>query len=149
MRINIYLTSEEAEKANSSSSSFTPLPEGDYTLSIEDVEQRVSANGRPRLNIRCSVINHPEHNGRVIFYSCPLPWVNNGAVDASGAGFLINLYRGIGKTWTGTEIDTDELIGQVFTAHVVQKPRIRGGVPAVDESGEPIIDNDIKKIYRA
>ena len=148
MKVNMYLTAAEAEKAVGNGS-FTPLPVNDYILMIDSIEQRVSRSGRPGLNIKCSVINDPKYTGRIVFYSCPLPWINNGEIDASGGGFLISLFKGIGMEWKGTEFDTDDLIGQSFKAHVIQKPRVRGSAPVLDTNGNQIIDNDVKKIYRA
>ncbi len=147
--INIGMTQEEATQAGASTStSYEPLPEGDYELQIDSVEQKLSARkGRPMLNFKFVVINDPSYNGRFVFRSAPLPWTNpaTNAFESSGIGILTSICEGCGVQWNAQELDTDDLHGLNCTAKIVIKDRMKDGQPVKDDAGQPVRDNEIKK----
>ena len=152
--IDLGITAKDAEKAGTGGN-FPPLPEDDYELSIHGAEQRQWPSGRPNLNVRFDVINHPQFTGRVVFKSYPLPWINTrGEEDSGGIGMLHSLFTGCGTSWEDTSFDTEDLIGATCKARVIQKARMtKNGdgelVEVTDENGNPVFDNDIRKVYPA
>lgn len=149
--IDINMTAENVEKEAATSGGNKPyptIPAGDYELVIADTKEAFAKNNRPMLKVRLEVMNHEAHNGHVLWYNCPLPWINeNGEHDNSGIGFLANLMKGCGLSWEGTTLDTERMHGACCRAAVTVKDRVRGGQPVVAEDGSPVKDNEITRIY--
>ena len=93
-----------------------PLPNGPYTLRVNNCEPRTAKSGRPMLNFRLEVAENPnpDYNGKTMFYNCPLP--DNG--NSKGIGFLVQIVKALGQEWEGTNIKTDEFVGLTCTANV-------------------------------
>lgn len=144
--VDLFITAEDAERESRGTprSTFDPIPEDTYDFVISDVQVSQTSKGRPRLSVKASVINHPQYNGRVVFYSCPLPWKPNGSsdVDTSGIGLLMQLFKGVGLKWSGTSFDTESLIGLAFRAKVAIRQRMRDGLPV-----DGVYDNQITRIF--
>ena len=133
--IDVGIDFSAAEEA----SKIQPLPEDDYTLQIEKVEEReAKTSGRPMLNWTLSVVNaeDPKHNGRKIFYNTMLPYRDDsGELITKGVGFLVDFVKASGQTWEGTSLDPESLVGNTLGATIGIK----------EYQGK--LNNEIKKVY--
>lgn len=119
---------------------FEVLDSGTYEFQVRNVDvtqtgETSKTPGRPMLKWELEIIGHPTANGRRLFYNTVLPWVNPakpGERDTSGCGLLVAIAKGVGKPWTGGQINTDEYLGLTGFVEVGQGT-IKGG----PRKGEP------------
>lgn len=103
---------------------FTPIPQGEYLLQVDDVEEGIAkSSGNPKLTVKCSIVDG-EYEGRKAFLNFSL---------AANAGFSL---RGLveaaipdkveiagtdetterGDELSEVDFDSDDLIGSQFYA---------------------------------
>jgi len=124
------------------------VPNGEYDFTIVACDHATTQAGRPQIKWRLEVMDPDTNKPVKIGYNTVLPWVTpEGKQDAGGVGLLVSLCKAVGLPWTGTQLDTDDYIGRIGRAVVVQKP---GRVQ--NEEGKWVNDddpsnkvNDIKK----
>lgn len=124
--LDLGFTYEEAKKETN----FEPIEEGTYEVQVQSIEQRVGTeSGRPYLNVMLSIINHPRHTNRKLFYTVPL--------DGSPLSKrkLVSLVSGVGATWTGTSFDEQSIVGLSGRAKVVYARTATGEVK--ERNGQP------------
>lgn len=116
-------------------SDYTPIPEGEYHLKIDDCELKESRNGGNYIKLSYSVIG-PTHQGRKVFGMITVNNANQKAEEI-GAQQLASLARAIGLKKVS---DTDQLIGGDFLGRV--------GIRPASEDGKYDAQNEVKK-FRA
>lgn len=62
MRINLPKSLEDVQ-----ANSFEPVPPGTYTLEVQTVENKISAQQKPYLNIKFKIVDDPEFANKIIF----------------------------------------------------------------------------------
>ena len=93
--------------------SFAPIPEDDYYLKIEKVEERKSQKGHPQANVTL-IVNEGEHKGRKVWNTITFM-----PKDLPGAGMAKHWLHAIGQPYEGViTVDTRDWRG-VIKAHVV------------------------------
>ena len=142
------VTADEAQKDGN----FEPLPMGqEYEFRVKSWENKPSQAGRDMHNFQLEIVNHPDFAGRIIFYRCPMPFVDpvTGERKTSGIGFLQRLCEAVGMPWDGTSYDPDLLINRVGTiAEVKHRPRMQKQTNATGQevmvpTGD--VDTEVKK----
>lgn len=118
---------EEVEKMDD----FELLDSGTYEFQVRGIDSTQTGEasktpGRPMLKWELEIVNHPEYQGRRVFYNTVLPWVNQGQLDTSGCGLLVAVTKGVGKPWTGAAINTDEYLGLTGQVVIGQAPMKSG-----------------------
>jgi len=97
---------------------FTPLPAGDYNVTIHDAEIKQTKSGTGQyINLKLHV-DGPTHTGRFLFGALN---IKNDSAQAEqiGRGQLGSILRAIGIE---SLEDTDQLLGGTLSAKVVIKP---------------------------
>lgn len=113
-----------------------PIPDSDYSLqvsesSIGETGPSSKTPGSPMLKVVFDITESSEYNGRKLFYNVMLPTPDN----KSSLFRIVELYKSLGLTWTGTGINTDDLLGRTCKARVGIK----------EYKGE--LSNEIKKLF--
>ena len=108
--VDFSMAQVEAEK------SMKPAVKGVYELQVSSVELGETKEGIPRLMFKLDIVNspNPDYNGKGMTYFANLP--HNGQLK--GIGYLTQILSALGKPWTGTQLDTDSLIGLRCRANV-------------------------------
>jgi hypothetical protein len=130
---------------------FTPLPKAWYDVEIEDVEEVASKSaknaGKPMYKYKFKVIGG-DYDGRKLFTQACL-WAE--AIftqrDIQAAlGIPLGEPNAQGKR-AFLIADEDELIGKELKVYVVQRDMYvkEGEEPEVDEKGEPLKENEVKR----
>lgn len=134
------------EEVANGGGSFKPLPQDWYTVEIEDVEEKESKSaknlGKPMFNYKFKVVGG-DHDGRKVFTTACL-W-KEAIFTQRDIQAALGLYeRGETKFQIA---DEDQLIGKELKIYVVVKPKyVKPGEEAeLDEKGEPLQDNEVKK----
>ena len=127
------------------STEFTPLPDGIYTCTIEDItEEKTKQNQLPMLKFELSVSdpNHPDYEDRKLFDNIVLR-TNKGKPNQIGLGQLkAYAIATLGEeAANGGEIDTDAMKGSQVGVEV----KTRSYKPEGED--EPRLVNEIKKIH--
>lgn len=117
---------------------FDLIPSGTYEFQIRGVDSTVTGEnsktpGRPMLKWELGLLG-PDVEGRLVWYNTVLPWNNNGVLDTNGCGLLVAITKGVGKPWTGSNLNTDEYLGLTGAAVVGQAPMKSG--PRKGEMGQ-------------
>lgn len=96
-------------------STMDPLPAGEYEVQITDVKDGVGKQkGTKYLNWVLTVVDHPEHSGRNLFFMTML--------EPKEALFkLKGLCEAVGTGWDSGGLNTDAIVGQKVKAKVVQE----------------------------
>jgi hypothetical protein len=95
--------------------SYDPIPEGDYDLLVEKIEEKNSKNGDPMLSIKLKVENG-EHTGRLLFETIMLNHANAAVVEM-GQRKLHGLMLLTGVT---APKKADDFLGLSFNSKVTQ-----------------------------
>lgn len=102
----------------SESYSFEPLPDGDYTVEIKAIEEKVSKNGRPLIKVRYEV-DFGTFRGRRIFDQVT---IFNG--DEPGAGITKHFLHVISEPHEGAfRVTPDNWIGRKLVVKVKIDPK--------------------------
>lgn len=129
------------------SSSFEPLPKGDYECVVEDIEDtKTRENQLPMLvfHLRVDDPKVPEREGFPLRDFVTLA-TNKGQPNRIGLGRVKAYAEAVGLVADGSAIDTDEIKGQKVLAVVTQRVAKRK-----DENGketeETVIFNDVQRV---
>jgi hypothetical protein len=130
---------------------FTPLPKAWYDVEIEDVEEVASKSaknlGKPMYKYKFKVVGG-DFDGRKLFtQACLWPEAIFTQRDIQAAlGFPLGEPNAQGKR-AFLIADEDELIGKELKVQVIVKDAYvkAGEEPELDEKGEPLKDNEIKR----
>lgn len=135
------------------------VDDGLYEFQVVEIVEKTTSEGRPRWNWKLQIMNSPNYNNRSLFYGTPMPWIKqDGSLDTSGAGFLINILNGTGKRFDGqiplpgssfgnNLYPPKELFyGGVGIMNVTKKARKKQN-PA-DPEEEEIFDNDVRIVTK-
>ena len=97
-----------------SGGNFTPMPEGNYNLTITDVKESVTKNKDPMVNVTFEV-SGGEYDGRKIWHNvCFLP------KDTKGAGMSKHFLKAIDQPFEGeVDVDPQAWKGAAVKAHVI------------------------------
>jgi hypothetical protein len=93
--------------------SFQLLPDGEYDVSIIDVELRETQKGYPMAAVKAQVINNQEFNGKWLFHN-----VTFMPEDAKGAGMAKHFLKSIGQPIDKPGVNIDDWKGCTFRAKV-------------------------------
>jgi len=97
---------------------FTPLPAGDYNVTIQDAEIKQTKSGTGQyINLKLHV-DGPTHNGRLLFGVLNIK-NDSSQAEQIGRGQLGSILRAL---QIESLEDTDQLIGGPLTVKVVVKP---------------------------
>lgn len=112
-------------------STMDPLPAGEYKVQITSVKDGVGKDkGTKYLQWVLTVMDHVEHSGRNLFFMTML--------EPKDALFkLKGLCEAVGTGWDSNGLDTDQIVGQVVKAKVVQvtyKGTIKNEVASVTKA---------------
>ncbi|HEX9504244.1 MAG TPA: hypothetical protein VF974_08090 [Patescibacteria group bacterium] len=109
-----------AKGINLDTAPITPIPEGHYTLiineasDIKDGSQRITKNGDPYVNVKCSV-DKGEYIGKIIYHN-----VTFLHPDKNGSGIAIKFLKTIGEPWENEfDVEPSNWIGKTFKAKVI------------------------------
>lgn len=92
------------------------LPVGTHKVICKNAELKESKKGTPQLEWTFEVVEsqNKDLNGKQLKSWTPLP--HNG--NNRGIGFIVDLTAAFGKPWSGSEINTDDYIGQTCNVNV-------------------------------
>lgn len=118
--------------------SYTPLPDGTYTLKIAKAEETKSKKGNLMAKLECEVINNLEYNTRKVFHNVTfLP------ASEKAAGMAIHFLKTIGQPWEGEiDIDIPAWVGAQFVAKLGQDSYLS------EKSGKTVLKNEIKAVEK-
>jgi len=127
---------------------FTPLPAGDYNVTIEDAEIKQTKSGTGQyINLKLHV-DGPTHAGRLLFGALNIK-NDSSQAEQIGRGQLGSILRALGIE---SLEDTDQLIGGPLNVKVVIKPasgqykegneiksyKAQGGAPSAAPRAAPV-----------
>jgi hypothetical protein len=136
------------------SSSFQPLPDGEYLCTIEEIEETKSRNGNPMLTFQLSVGDprFPEHDGYPLYDRLVLT-TNEGKPNRPSLGRLKAYAEATlgDEAANAGEIDTDAMKGSQVIVVLSQRSYevdVKGADGQPTGTKESRVGNDIKKILR-
>lgn len=98
-----------------STGEFEPLPEGEYEVCIDKVEEtQTKQTGRPMIKVLYKVMKPKEHEGRILFDQVVLV-----EAGAKGAGMTKHFLHVIDEPYEGNfEVDPDHWVGKSLKVSV-------------------------------
>jgi len=115
--------------------SFTPAPEGDYTLEITGAEEKESKKGSPMANVALE-ISEGEYKGKKLWHNVTfLP------KSETASGIAKHFLHAIGEPHDGkVDVDMGNWKGKMLKVHLIISEYI-------DKNGKPKKKNEIQEIF--
>ncbi len=129
-----------------------PLPNGTYTIMIDDIKQGLSRAQNENLQVGGHVEDGPHDGKKVTIFYMLLPqnlWKLRNLLDATGVDYeaeeLDEIDSDTGKPLLEVLFDTDDLLGCCFVADVSQRDDTKGGVSNEFRNERPVEGSDAEK----
>ena len=101
-----------------------PMPEGEYTVRVSGVENKVSQAGNPYLNWKLTVFGMEgdlsRYNNWPIFHRTML--------TGKGSGILKSFLKATAPDYDGGELDTDDILGAEVAVTIKHKVDTDGSI---------------------